>query len=93
MELQEKEQEIHERIIEKDSGTDIKAQFGIYSIKNSDELVKVYTGLPTYALFSWLFEDVKEPAQNMNYFKSKTSSTEAQTNIIKLMTRINQDQS
>lgn len=47
--------------------------FGIHSIKRSDHLVKVYTGLTSYALFSWLFDEVKEVASNMKYYKGEQS--------------------
>ena len=53
-----------------------KPNFGINSIKHRDELVKVNTGLPPHALFSWLFEEVKEPAKNINYFTGEKSSTD-----------------
>ncbi|XP_022111667.1 uncharacterized protein LOC110990892 [Acanthaster planci] len=45
-------------------------------ICHSDELVKVYTGLPNYALFQWLFEEVKHHASNMQYYKGKVSQTD-----------------
>ena len=79
MKLQEKEKENKELISEKNKiimDLTSKPNFGINSIKKSDELVKVYTGLPTYALFNWLFEEVKEPAKNMNYYRGEKSSTD-----------------
>ena len=47
--------------------------FGIHSIKHSDYLIKVHTGLPTYALFSWIFNEVKGVAGNMKYYKGEQS--------------------
>ena len=79
MKLQQKEKETHELIVERDKAIEemnSRPSFGIHSIKHSDDLVKVYTGLPTYALFSWLFEEVKEPAKNMNYFRGEKSSSD-----------------
>ncbi|XP_028514597.1 uncharacterized protein LOC110238116 [Exaiptasia diaphana] len=55
-----------------------KHNFGVHSIKNSDDMVKVYTGLSSYSLFSWLFDEVKEPAKNMTYYRGENSNTDKQ---------------
>ena len=48
----------------------------ISDICHSDELIKLYTGLPSYALFHWIFEEVKPHASNMHYFKGKASKSD-----------------
>ena len=49
----------------------VQKKFGIHSINHSDYLVKVHTGLPSYALFSWIFNEVKDVAVNMKYYKGE----------------------
>lgn len=51
----------------------VQKKFGIHSINHSDYLVKVHTGLPSYALFSWIFNEVKDVAVNMKYYKGEQS--------------------
>ncbi|XP_022797549.1 uncharacterized protein LOC111335817 [Stylophora pistillata] len=58
--IKEKDQQIEElksRII-----------FGIDPIKGRDDQAKIFTGLPSYSLFKWAFDEVKEAANTMNYY-------------------------
>jgi hypothetical protein len=71
-ELEKREQELacaNARVEELEQGK----RFGIHSIQHSDHLVKVHTGLPSYSLFYWIFNEVKEPARNMKYYKGDQS--------------------
>ncbi|XP_072014153.1 LOW QUALITY PROTEIN: uncharacterized protein [Amphiura filiformis] len=45
----------------------------ISDISGSDELIKLYTGIPSYGIFKWLFSEVAPHAQNLHYFKGKSS--------------------
>ena len=47
--------------------------FGIHSIKHSDYLIKIHTGLPTYALCCWILDEVHAAASNMQYYKGEQS--------------------
>ncbi len=42
-------------------------------ISESDVLIKLYTGIPSYDLLKWLFNEVAPHAQNLHYFKGKPS--------------------
>ncbi|XP_063436558.1 uncharacterized protein LOC134717991 [Mytilus trossulus] len=46
-----------------------KNSFGIISIKHSDNLIRLHTGLASYSLFCWLLDEVRVPASNMKYYK------------------------
>jgi len=48
-------------------------KFTINEIFNSDHLIKFYTGIPTYAIFQWLIDQIKLHAANMKYFRGKES--------------------
>ena len=48
-----------------------KYKMTISDIAQSDDLVKLYTGLPSYALFQWLFAEVSPHAQNLHYYRGK----------------------
>ena len=48
-------------------------KFTINKISNSDQLIKFYTGIPTFALFQWLVDQIKSHATNMKYFRGKES--------------------
>ena len=45
----------------------------ISDISGSDALIKLYTGIPSYAIFQWLFSEVALHAENLHYFKGKAS--------------------
>ena len=47
--------------------------FGYHRIKDSDYQIKVHTGLPSAALFTWIFNEVKDVASNMKYYKGEQS--------------------
>ncbi|XP_038068286.1 uncharacterized protein LOC119737769 [Patiria miniata] len=51
-----------------------KQRFSIRDICHSNELIKLYTGLPRYQLFEWLFEEIKPHTKNMHYYKGKRSA-------------------
>ena len=60
--------EIKERLCEtKDK------KFTINDISNSDQLIKFYTGIPSFALFQWLINQIKLHATNMKYFRGRES--------------------
>ncbi|CAG2241542.1 uncharacterized protein [Mytilus edulis] len=50
-----------------------KNSFGIISIKHSDNLIRLHTGLASYSLFCWLLDEVSVPASNMKYYKGEDS--------------------
>ena len=76
MQLRLKHQEVaslheeKEKMIEELSSA---VNFGIRTIKHSDSLIKTYTGLPSFALFNWLFNEVQGPATNMKYYRGENS--------------------
>ena len=45
-------------------------------LANRDHLVKVYTGLPSYACFTWLFSQVETKAQSMQYYSGTKAHSE-----------------
>ena len=53
-----------------------KKNLTVSDIANSDSLFKLYTGLPSYAVFQWLLAEVSPHAQNLHYFKGKDSMTD-----------------
>ncbi|XP_014664453.1 PREDICTED: uncharacterized protein LOC106806841 [Priapulus caudatus] len=46
----------------------------VSDIANCDDLVKLYTGLPSYNLFKWLLAEVSPHAQSLHYYKGKLSA-------------------
>ncbi|XP_789683.1 uncharacterized protein LOC584740 [Strongylocentrotus purpuratus] len=50
-----------------------KKRFGIEDISSSDDLIKFYTGIPTYQQYKWLMEQVHPRAVTLHYFKGKSS--------------------
>ncbi|CAG2216013.1 unnamed protein product [Mytilus edulis] len=52
-----------------------KNSFGIISIKHSDNLIRLHTGLASYSLFCWLLDEVSVPASNMKYYKGSLVSS------------------
>ena len=65
-ELNEAESKVAQ--LEKDLAASSK-KMKLADIADSDDLIKLYTGLPSYALFNWLFTEVSPHAQNMHYYK------------------------
>ena len=46
----------------------------IDKIKDCDKHINLYTGLPTYGHFRWVFDEVKEAAEKMTYWKGTQSA-------------------
>lgn len=51
-----------------------KNYFSISDVSASDNLIKMYTGLPSYALFQWVLNEVKPHAINMKYYRGNNHS-------------------
>ncbi|XP_061165646.1 uncharacterized protein LOC133174549 [Saccostrea echinata] len=69
------------------------ARWNTDKIKDNDEKTKFYTGLPTYAVFLWLFNFLKPKAERMVYWTgpSKTGNqerTRASTGSLKLIDQL-----
>ncbi len=60
---------------ETDKVTDEK-RFSIFDICNSDHLIKLYTGIPSYELFLWLIQQIRPHCENMQYYHGKDSATD-----------------
>lgn len=54
---------------------DLKTEsvFGIHKIRNSESLMKVYTGLTSYDKFEWLFNTVAHNLPNLKYYRGEMS--------------------
>ena len=48
--------------------------FSIEKIAHSNTLIKLHTGLPSYEHFEWLYNEVREQAANMHYYRGPSSS-------------------
>ena len=48
-----------------------KPEFSIEKIKNSDNLMKLYTGCPNYQIFLFIFNKVKPKVRKLQYHKGK----------------------
>ena len=55
-----------------------KHAFTLNDISHSDELIKLYTGIPSYPLFQWLFAEVKPHAETLQYWSGKSSLIDKQ---------------
>ncbi len=47
--------------------------YDISTIKHSDELMRLHTGLENYTIFQWLFNEVRSKQPSIHYFKSAQS--------------------
>ncbi|XP_038059230.1 uncharacterized protein LOC119730420 [Patiria miniata] len=45
----------------------------IESIKHSDELIQLHTGLPSYQYFKWIYKEVDKASENMKYWHGNGS--------------------
>lgn len=45
----------------------------ISAIKHSDELMRLHTGLENYAIFKWMFNEVRSKLPSIHYFKGAQS--------------------
>lgn len=43
--------------------------YDISAIKHSDELMHLHTGLENYAIFQWMFNEVRSKPPSIHYFK------------------------
>lgn len=50
------------------------AKLDINDIKNSSSLITMHTGLQNYDTFRWVFDEVSESLETMQYYKGKTST-------------------
>ena len=50
-----------------------KCRFSVEDLKNSDELTKLYTGLPNYKSFEWLSDTLREKAGKLHYYRGLSS--------------------
>uniref|UniRef100_T1IIP1 Transposase Helix-turn-helix domain-containing protein n=1 Tax=Strigamia maritima TaxID=126957 RepID=T1IIP1_STRMM len=57
-----------------------RAKWGIERIRDDNNATRFYTGMPTFALFLWLFEFLKPRAETMAYWRSGRSQTSQKTN-------------
>ena len=69
--LKEK-QRITKRSTPKHSSSKSK-RFSIDDIKNKERLMKLYTGLQSYAVFMWVFDHVKSKMGRLHYYRGRTS--------------------
>ena len=49
-----------------------KEKWGVHKIKDNDSLTKFYTSLPTFAMFLWLFDYVKDKCERMTYWTGES---------------------
>ena len=59
--------------------TKTKSEFSIEKIKNSDNLMKLYTGCPNYQIFLFIFNKVKPKVRKLQYHKGKITSNNINT--------------
>ena len=50
-----------------------KCRFSVEDLKNSDELTKLYTGLPNYKTFEWLSHRLREKAGKLHCYRGLSS--------------------
>ena len=50
--------------------------FSIDDIKNKERLMKLYTGLQSYAVFTWVFDHVKSKMGRLHYYRGRTDTNE-----------------
>ena len=53
--------------------TKTRSEFSIEKIKNSDNLMKLYTGCPNYQIFLFIFNKVKPKVRKLQYHKRKNN--------------------
>ena len=56
-----------------------KPEFSIEKIKNSDNLMKLYTGCPNYQIFLFILNKVKPKVRKLQYHKGKITSNNINT--------------
>ena len=59
--------------------TKTKSEFSIEKIKNSDNLMKLYTGCPNYQIFLFILNKVKPKVRKLQYHKGKITSNNINT--------------
>ena len=59
--------------------TDVKedkgAKYSVGTLKDCDHLIKLHTGLDSYALFEWTYDQVKHKLDYLQYYKGPNSHT------------------
>ena len=51
------------------------AKYSVNRLKDSDSLIKLHTGLDSYALFEWTYDQVKDKVDYLQYYKGPNSHT------------------
>ena len=54
--------------------TKTKSEFSTEKIKNSDNLMKLYTGCPNYQIFLFILNKVKPKVRQLQFHKGKITS-------------------
>lgn len=52
---------------------DVSPKIDIEGMKDDDKVIYLHTGLANYPTFRWLYDEIKESAKNMTYYRGKTS--------------------
>ena len=56
-------------VIEQDKG----AKYSVDKLKECDNLIKLHTGLDSYAMFEWTYDQVKHKLDYIQYYKGPNS--------------------
>ena len=71
--ISEYEKELANLQTEIHSYKSMQKRFSVSVVKNDDELIQFYTGLPNYAVFNWLYNRIKYKAERLHYFRGDAS--------------------
>ncbi len=66
-------QQAKEEIKQLEESLKQQKRFSVRQIAHSDELIKMYTGIPSYEIFQWLTDQVRPHAQKLQYYRGKQS--------------------
>lgn len=68
----EQNRELTKNLHTQDSALKLAKRFGIHHIQHSDRMIKLHTGLPSYAVFEWLLEQISDTANNLTSYRSSS---------------------
>ena len=52
-----------------------RSRFSIQDFKDSERLVKFYTGLQNHGVFMWIYNRIHKKAEKLQYFRRDSSFT------------------
>lgn len=71
--LEQVSSQLKDHLKEKGQQVKSKSKMTLADITHSDTLIKLYTGLPSYAVLQWLLCELETRMQNLHYYKGSSS--------------------